>query len=147
MCGGGRYDGLVAQLGGKPTPAVGFAMGIERLVLLLTSLEVLKIDHGLSDIYVTALGDSVAPYAMDVAESLRDSLPQLRILMHCGGGNMKKQLKRADKAGAALSLLIGEAEMQEQCVVIKPMHAQSEQLTVPLTQLALEIEKQISKEV
>lgn len=136
VCAGGRYDGLVEQLGGKATPAVGFAMGMERLVLLLTTLHEDAVDSSFADIYVTALGDDAQAYAVEVSESLRQSLPNARILMHCGGGNLKKQLKRADKTGAGIALLLGSQEMQSREVVIKPLRDGQEQSTVSFDALA-----------
>ncbi|MEW9798914.1 histidine--tRNA ligase [Alteromonas sp. CYL-A6] len=134
VCAGGRYDGLVEQLGGKPSPAVGFAMGMERLVLMLSALQD-NPDQSSADVYVTALGEEVAGYATEVAECLRDALPDLRIVMHCGGGNLKKQLKRADKTGAQTALLLGSEEMNERNVTVKPLDG-GEQYTVALDALA-----------
>lgn len=135
VCAGGRYDGLVEQLGGKATPAVGFAMGIERLVLLLTTLKADEQITSSADVYVTALGDDATAYAVEVAEQLRDAMPQTRVMMHCGGGNMKKQLKRADKTGAGIALLLGSEEAQQRQVTIKPLRDGQEQRTVALADL------------
>ena len=134
VCAGGRYDGLVEQLGGKATPAVGFAMGIERLVLLLTTLKADEQVTSSADVYVTALGDDAAAYAVEVAEQLRDAMPATRVLMHCGGGNIK-QLKRADKTGAGIALLLGGEEAQQRQVTIKPLRDGQEQRTVALADL------------
>src|SRR6056300_1644498 len=120
VCAGGRYDGLVEQLGGKSSPAVGFAMGMERLILLLTELGLTYAVPAPVDIYVTALGDETAAYAQKVAEFCRDNT-QLRIQMHCGGGNIKKQMKRADVSGAKVTLLLGATEMTESIVTVKYM--------------------------
>lgn len=130
VCAGGRYDGLVEQLGGKATPAVGFAMGIERLVLLLTTLTEEGQDTSFVDVYVTAMGDDAQAYAIEVSEHLRNTLPTTRVMMHCGGGNFKKQLKRADKTGARLALLLGSDEMQSRVVGVKPLRDGQEQVTV-----------------
>ena len=135
ICAGGRYDGLVEQLGGKATPAVGFAMGIERLVLLITTLSEEAQDDSFADVYVTAMGDDTQSYAIEVAEHLRNILPDARILMHCGGGNFKKQLKRADKTGARLALLLGSDEMQSRNVGVKPLRDGQEQVTVSFDSL------------
>lgn len=134
VCAGGRYDGLVEQLGGKPAPAVGFAMGMERIVLLLTELGLTDSVAAPVDVYVTALGDDVNAYSMQVSESCRD-LTTLRVMQHCGGGNMKKQLKRADASGAAVTLLLGAEEAAEQRVTIKYMRGDVPQTTVDLTEL------------
>ena len=134
VCAGGRYDGLVEQLGGKSSPAVGFAMGMERLILLLTELGLTDAVPAPVDIYVTALGDETAVYAQKVAEFCRDNT-QLRIQMHCGGGNMKKQMKRADASGAKVSLLLGAAEMAEATVTVKYMQGDVEQSSCALSAL------------
>ncbi|WP_088332457.1 histidine--tRNA ligase [Lacimicrobium sp. SS2-24] len=118
ICAGGRYDGLVEQLGGKATPAVGFAMGLERLVLLLDALGKGEARPAV-EAYLCIMGEQAQPYAMKLAETLRDHLPQLRLQTHCGGGNFKKQLKRADKSGASLALIVGEEEAQQQQVSLK----------------------------
>ncbi len=136
VCAGGRYDGLVEQLGGKATPAVGFAMGIERLVLLLTTLSDEEPDNSAADVFVTALGDNIESYALTVAERLRDLQPQWRVMLHCGGGNLKKQLKRADKTGAKVALLLGSEEAEQQQVTVKPLRGDHEQITVELGALS-----------
>lgn len=144
VCAGGRYDGLVEQLGGKATPAVGFAMGIERLVLLLTTLTEEGQDTSFADVYVTAMGDDAQPYAIEVSEALRNALPNIRIMMHCGGGNFKKQLKRADKTGARLALLLGSDEMQSREVGVKPLRDGQEQVTVSFDTLANKVAEMLS---
>src|SRR5690606_31423880 len=108
VCAGGRYDGLVEQLGGKPTPAVGCAMGMERLVLLLQELGVIPASVNDSvDVYLVAVGD-VQARALALAENLRTELPYLRLVTHLGGGSFKSQMKKADKSGAQLALILGE---------------------------------------
>jgi histidyl-tRNA synthetase len=141
VCAGGRYDGLVAQLGGKATPAVGFAMGIERLVLLLEVLDGLNEQASQADIYVAVMGDDCADYGFSVAEQVRSASISSKVMMHCGGGNMKKQLKRADKVGAELAIIIGETEKQNNTVVLKPLRTQAEQQVVSLDKLAQYIEQ------
>lgn len=133
---GGRYDGLVGQLGGKDTPAVGFAMGLERIVLLLETLELAKDVPAAVDVYVTAMGDSCVPAAFAIANELRVALPGVRIMTHCGGGNFKKQIKRADKSSAALALIIGDNELAEGKVAIKPLRNDNEQQLVAREALA-----------
>ena len=145
ICAGGRYDGLVEQLGGKATPAVGFAMGIERLVLLLTTLTDEGQDDTFADVYVTAMGDDAQSYAVEVAEHLRNQLPDTRIMMHCGGGNFKKQLKRADKTGARLALLLGSDEMQSRKVGVKPLRDGQEQVTVSFESLSVTVSELLSE--
>ena len=130
VCAGGRYDGLVEQLGGKATQGVGFAVGLERLILMLQTLELDKQVAAPVDVYVTALDESVELYAWQVAEQLRNSLPQLRVMNHCAGGNVKKQMKKADASGAKLALIVGQDELQQQTVAIKNLREHSEQVSV-----------------
>jgi len=133
VCAGGRYDGLVEQLGGKPTAAVGFAMGIERLVLLLETLNVLPDSiNSQPDVYIMAVGD-VGPYALQVAEQLRDACPALRFYTHCGGGSVKSQIKKADKSQADIAVFIGEDECDKQQVTIKFLRLAREQQTLSLS--------------
>lgn len=135
VCAGGRYDGLVEQLGGRPTPAVGFAMGVERLVLLLQELNV--IPEGLNqnvDVYVVAMGD-VQAEAFAAAERVRSGLPHLRVMSHCGGGNFKKQMKKADASGADIALIIGEDEAAKGLVTVKYLRADKPQQTLAVEQL------------
>lgn len=127
---GGRYDGLVAQLGGKGTPAVGFAMGLERIVLLLETLGLTQDIPAAVDVYVTAMGENCLVEAIKVAQELRSALPHLKVMSHCGGGNVKKQMKRADKSGASVALLIGEEELAEGMVTVKHLRNDNEQQQV-----------------
>ena len=127
VCAGGRYDGLVEQLGGKPTPAVGFAMGIERLILLIEQ-ERPELSAPV-DVYVMAMGDVLAP-TMALSEHLRDALPGRAIQLHCGGGSFKSQMKKADRSGAAVGLIMGEDELASGVVTVKPLRGQGEQVQV-----------------
>ncbi len=127
VCAGGRYDGLVEQLGGKPTPAVGFAMGVERLILLVEQ-QMPELSAPV-DVYVMAMGDVLAP-TMTLAEELRDVLPGKGIQLHCGGGSFKSQMKKADRSGAAVALIIGEDELANGVVTVKPLRGQGEQVQV-----------------
>ncbi len=130
VCAGGRYDGLVEQLGGKSTPAVGFGIGLERLVLLLQAVK--AIPEGLdqqADIYLVAVGD-VQSVAMQLAERIRDELPFVQLLTNCGGGNFKNQLKKADKSGADIALILGEDEVKAGKVTIKFLREEIEQQTL-----------------
>ncbi len=136
VCAGGRYDGLVEQLGGKATPAVGFALGLERLVLLLQSLNLLPQLAATADIYLMALGDAAELAALTVAEQLRSALPGKRIMTHCGGGNLKKQLKRADKSGAAIGLILGEDELARGEISLKWLRDDKPQQTLLITDVA-----------
>lgn len=119
VCAGGRYDGLVAQLGGRGTPAVGFAMGLERLVLLVQEVNTQFKPRATVDVYLIASGSGAQAAAMALAEQVRDAMPGLRLMTNYGGGNFKKQFSRADKWGARLALVLGEDEIAAQRVVIK----------------------------
>ncbi|TON95669.1 histidine--tRNA ligase [Vibrio parahaemolyticus] len=120
VCGGGRYDGLVEQLGGKPTPAVGFAMGLERLVLMLETLELTDVRRSV-DVYVVTVGEGTMMAGMKLAEQLREAISGVRVMNHFGGGNFKKQFKRADKVGAVVALVLGENEVADNTVVLKDL--------------------------
>jgi histidyl-tRNA synthetase len=130
VCAGGRYDGLVEQLGGKATQGVGFAIGLERLVLLLQTVAPNTYVAPAVDIYVTALDDEAQDAVWQLSEQLREQLPWLRTQTHCGGGNVKKQMKKADASGAKLAFLLGQTELQGQCVTVKFLREQQEQVTV-----------------
>ncbi|MBP2194577.1 histidine--tRNA ligase [Pantoea cypripedii] len=127
VCGGGRYDGLVEQLGGRPTPAVGFAMGMERLVLLVQAVNPEFEPTRIVDVYVIASGQGVQSAAMQLAEKLRDANPQLKLMTNFGGGNFKKQFARADKWGARIALVLGEDEVKTGQVVIKDLRTGDQQ--------------------
>ncbi|WP_220718414.1 histidine--tRNA ligase [Agarivorans litoreus] len=135
VCAGGRYDGLVEQLGGKATPAVGFAMGMERLVLLLETLELLGDLPSSADVYVINAGEGTLGAAFSLAEQLRDALPSVRVMSHCGGGNFKKQFKRADKSGAKVALIIGEDELANQQVTVKYLREDIQQQCIAQSEL------------
>ena len=136
VCAGGRYDGLVEQLGGKPTPAVGFAMGIERLVLMLEALNAVPEDvNNYLDVYLVSMGN-VTSAAMQVATQLREALPNLRLQMHLGGGNFKKQMKKANESGARFALILGEDEVAEAKASIKDLRESGEQITLEQDQIA-----------
>ncbi len=137
ICGGGRYDGLVEQLGGKATPAVGFAMGLERLVLLLDTLGLNDVRRAV-DVYIVTAGEGTMMAGMKLAEQLRESIPELRVMTHFGGGNFKKQFKRADKVGAAVALVLGENEVAEGTVVVKDL-AGGEQSTLAQTEVTSQL--------
>ncbi len=130
VCAGGRYDGLVEQLGGHNTPAVGFAMGLERMVLLVQEVnpDFVK-DAAVTDVYLASFGDGSQVAAMLLAEQIRDSLPGVRIMTNYGGGNFKKQLGRADKNGARIALILGEDEIANGTVTVKEL-ATGEQQTL-----------------
>ncbi|MBF7054182.1 histidine--tRNA ligase [Halomonas sp. KAO] len=128
VCAGGRYDGLVEQLGGKPTPAVGFAMGIERLVLLLETLELIPdAARGELDLYVLPMDDAAAGAALQLVERLRGEMPTLRAQLHCGGGSFKSRIKKADRSGARLALLLGEDELARGTATLKFLREERDQ--------------------
>ncbi|MGB1403443.1 MAG: histidine--tRNA ligase [Porticoccaceae bacterium] len=130
ICAGGRYDGLVEQLGGKPCPGVGFAMGVERLVLLLDELGVVPDSIGQPvDLYLLAVGE-VEQQALVLAENLRNDCPQIRLQTHCGGGSFKSQIKKADKSGATVALILGEDEAASNTVGVKYLRENLDQQTV-----------------
>lgn len=133
VCAGGRYDGLVQQLGGKATPAVGFAMGLERLVLLLQACDVVGHISNVPDIYLMS-EDPVQ--GLLLAEKVRNQLPALRVQCHCGGGKFKKQIKKADDSGARFALVLGGNEIETRQVAIKFLREQREQVVIPQDQLS-----------
>ena len=136
VCAGGRYDGLVEQLGGKPCPGVGFAMGIERLVLLLDELGAVPDSVGQTvDLYLLAVGD-VEQQALVLAENLRSHSPNIRLECHCGGGSFKSQIKRADKSGARIALILGEDESAAGTVGLKYLREDRPQETVAQSDLS-----------
>lgn len=137
VCGGGRYDGLVEQLGGKAMPAVGFAMGLERLVLMMETLELTEVRRSV-DAYVVTSGDSTMTAGVKLAEHLRESIPGIRVMNHFGGGNFKKQFKRADKVGAVYALVLGDTEVAENTVVVKDLQGGSQE-TVALNELVAKL--------
>lgn len=139
VCAGGRYDGLVEQLGGKATPAVGFAMGMERLVLMLEELELNQDIASEVDIYTVLVGAGTDIQGMLLAEQIRSQLPDLKVMNHCGGGNFKKQMKRADKSGARLALILGESELEQKQVTIKDLTGKNEQQTVAMAEVSTHI--------
>lgn len=137
VCAGGRYDGLVEQLGGKPTPAVGFAMGVERLILLLETLELIPAAvRQTLDVYICPMGAGSDQAALLLADQLREELTWLRVQTHCGGGSFKSQMKRADKSSARFALLLGEDELAKQSVTVKDLRLDGTQLTLAQTELA-----------
>ena len=130
VCAGGRYDGLVELLGGKSTPAIGFAMGLERLVELAQG----RLDRDRksdANIYILSASEEYSAEALLFAETIRNANSHWRVVCHCGGGSIKSQMKKADRSGAQLALIIGEQEHTENTVTIKPLRDQAEQFTMP----------------
>ena len=131
VCAGGRYDGLVSQLGGKPTPGVGFAMGVERLILLLETLQLLPEElNAPADLYLCAFGEAAELAGLALAERLRDAIPGLRLLVNSGGGSFKSQFKKADKSGARFALILGEDELAARVVGCKPLRDDAQQQNI-----------------
>ncbi|WP_411753835.1 histidine--tRNA ligase [Serratia sp. (in: enterobacteria)] len=135
VCAGGRYDGLVEQLGGRATPGVGFAMGLERLVLLVQAVNPDFKAPATIDVYVISSGAGTQSAAMLLAEQVRDAAPQIKLMTNYGGGNFKKQITRADKWGARIALILGENEVAAQQVVIKDLRS-GEQETLAQSEIA-----------
>ncbi|QAB14852.1 histidine--tRNA ligase [Hydrogenovibrio thermophilus] len=126
VCAGGRYDGLVEQIGGKPTPAVGFAMGIERLMALLIDKNLVE-HKAAPDVYLVLAGEAAKRPGLVISEQIRDYLPELTVQMNCGGGSFKSQFKKADKSGARVALVLGEDEVQQQKIAVKYLREDREQ--------------------
>ena len=132
VCGGGRYDSLVEQLGGRPTPAIGFALGLERLVQLLIQ-QSLMTEVEAPRVYLAVVGEAVEAEGMALAERLRDD--GISTLCNCGGGNLKSQLRRADKADARFALILGEDESRKQLVTVKDLRRNTAQRQVPQAEI------------
>ena len=140
VCAGGRYDGLVEQLGGKPTKGVGFAMGVERLILMLETLDLVPGTVGAgADIYVMGMGEAGEAAALKVSEDLRDALTERTIVSHCGAGSFKSQMKKADRSGARYALILGDNEVSSGTVSLKPLRTEEEQRSIPQDALAEEL--------
>ena len=143
VCSGGRYDGLVEKLGGRSTPAVGWAMGIERFVALYEACGG-KAPLTQPDVYIAALGDGTQARAFALAEELRDRIAGIHIEMNLGGGSFKSQMKRADKSSAAYALILGEQELSENRIGLKPLRSGDEQENIALDDLAAVLQDKLS---
>jgi len=144
VCSGGRYDGLVTQLGGEPTPGIGWAMGQERIV------ELLRVQHGESpaaypDVYFVVAGERAEGQGLALSERLRDAIPGIRIETNCGGGSFKSQLKRADKSGARFALILGDTETERRVVGLKSLRVEAAQAEIGWDQLATELAGRLSQ--
>jgi histidyl-tRNA synthetase len=128
VCAGGRYDGLIEQIGGKEATACGYAMGVERLITLMAEGAAFK--NPVPDVYVVRSGDLAQSYAQDAAERMRDS--GLAVILHSGGGSFKSQMKKADASGARYAAIIGDDEAAAQELTLKPLRAAAEQARVAL---------------
>ncbi len=135
VCAGGRYDGLVEQLGGRATPAIGFAMGVERLISLLEEAGIAPED-GEPHAYLVLVGDEPRRRGVVIAEQLRDELPKLRLIANCGGGSFKSQFKKADRSRACYALIVGEDELARGVVGVKSLRNKDEQQEINLVELA-----------
>jgi histidyl-tRNA synthetase len=131
ICAGGRYDGLIEQMGGKHTPACGFAMGIERILALMNETGV-KIHQTVADVYIVYQGEIASKFCWKVAEYFRDNA--LKVILHCGGGNFKSQMKKADASDARFAIIIGDDEASNSEVSIKPLREVAEQVRVGLNE-------------
>ena len=144
ICAGGRYDGLVEKLGGRSTPAVGWAMGVERLVGLFEECGGKAPDAG-PDVYIVAVGDGTLGRGFEIAENLREAIAGIRIELNLGGGSFKSQLKRADKSGAEFALVLGDDEVAENRAGLKPLRTDQDQASIALEHLADELAGRLQK--
>ncbi len=138
VCAGGRYDGLVEKLGGRSTPAIGWAMGIERLVALFEKCGGIAPDKS-PEIYVVAVGDAALAKGFEIAEMLREAIDGIRVELNLGGGSFKSQLKRADKSGAEYAVVLGDDEVAEDRAGLKPLRTDEDQIQVRADQVAREL--------
>ena len=144
VCSGGRYDGLISQLGGEATPAVGFAMGMERVVELIQQAQGAPAPAA-SDVYIVVNGAQAAAQALKIAEQLRDALPARSISLNLGGGNFKAQFRRADRSGAALAVILGDDELARGVAALKPLRQDAGQSECSLADLAAQIETRLAE--
>lgn len=144
VCAGGRYDSLVDQLGGKPTYAAGFAMGIERLVLMLQEQNKVQAEPR-ADIYLLMAGQDTQKAGQRLGELLRDALPELRLVVNAGAGSFKSQMKKADKSGAGIALILGEAELERSTIGVKFLRDERAQLELPQADLLEQIGQLINQ--
>ena len=143
VCAGGRYDGLISHLGGDATPAIGFAMGIERVVELLVQGQNVPAPRT-ADVFVVVSGEQAAAQALKIVERLRNELPHRRFEVNLGGGKFKAQFQRADRSGAPLALILGDDELSRGVVAVKPLRQESGQSDCPIDELAARIEAALS---
>ena len=134
VCSGGRYDGLVEKLGGRATPAVGWAMGMERFVALFEASGG-EAPSAAADVYIVAVGEGTLDGAMAIAEQLRSEIPGIRVELNLGGGSFKSQMKRANNSAAEIALILGEQELADRTIGFKPMHTRDDQVSVALDDL------------
>jgi histidyl-tRNA synthetase len=144
VCSGGRYDGLVELLGGRPVPAVGWAMGVERLVALFEICGN-SATRREPDVYIVAVGGAAERRGFQLLEALRDAMPVARFEMNLGGGSFKAQLKRADRSGAAYALILGDTEVRDNLAGLKPLRSAEDQVSVPFDRLSAALTERLSK--
>ena len=144
VCGGGRYDSLVEKLGGRSAPAIGWAMGVERLIELYESCGGEPANHN-TDIYIVAAGHEAIDAGLSAAEELRQQIPGVIVELNLGGGSYKTQLKRADKSGAAYAVILGEDEIERREASLKPLRTGEDQSRVAFEKLTDVLAKQIMR--
>ncbi|MDE2220724.1 MAG: histidine--tRNA ligase [Gammaproteobacteria bacterium] len=145
VCSGGRYDGLIGQLGGEATPAVGFALGIERVVELIRQAGTAAPARPPA-VYVITSGAQAEPRALQLAEQLRGALPGQGVQVNLGGGSFKTQFRRADRSGACVALILGDAELERGTVALKPLRREAGQSECPLPEVAARVRKLLQEE-
>ena len=145
ICAGGRYDGLIEQLGGKANHAIGFAMGMERILALVEQFGTANLKPN-TDVYMIRVGELAEKMGLIWSEQLRDALPQLKLQLNCGGGSFKSQFKKADKSGAAFAIIIGEEEALQAQLALKPLRTEAEQTTVNFEQLLATLREWLNNE-
>ncbi len=145
VCAGGRYDALVEQLGGHSTPAVGFAIGVERLLLLMDACSVRLVADDVPNVFVIAVGEQAVHQGMMLAELLRDRWA-MNVMVNASGGSFKSQFKKADKSGARVALILGEEELHQQTIGVKDLREVSEQINIPQHELSAYLERFLGQE-
>ena len=138
VCGGGRYDGLVEQLGGRPNYAAGFSMGCERLVAMLVDQGKAASDSG-CDVYLAMRGENSVAKAQQIAESIRDKMPRLQLVVHAGAGSFKSQMRKADKSGARVALILGESEIEAGTIAVKFLREDRAQAEISQTDVVTQL--------
>ncbi|HET7371022.1 MAG TPA: ATP phosphoribosyltransferase regulatory subunit, partial [Gammaproteobacteria bacterium] len=138
ICSGGRYDALVEQLGGRPTPAIGWALGVERLIALLAE-EGVDVPPRAPEAYLVRVGEKAERAGFRLSAQLRDALPDIDLVLHCGGGSFKSQLKKADRSGARFALILGDDEVANESATLKPLRTDEPQRPIPWSALADEL--------
>ena len=142
VCGGGRYDKMVEELGGRATPAIGFGMGMERLILLCQACDVMAPEY-LPLVTTVFLGDRASLEGLRLTEEIRSALPAITILANLGGGSMKSQMKKADRSGAKYALIMGDNELDEGVIILKDLRENGEQKAIAHTDLILYLQNNL----